>query len=55
MQPIQIGNFTVGANTPPLLIAGPCVIETESETIALAEKIAALPVAGGFQFVFKAS
>ncbi len=55
MQPIQIGNLTVGANTPPLLIAGPCVIETESETITLAEKIAALPAVGGFQFVFKAS
>ncbi|MEE9269133.1 MAG: 3-deoxy-8-phosphooctulonate synthase [Candidatus Krumholzibacteria bacterium] len=55
MQPIQIGNLTVGDRTSPLLIAGPCVIESESETVALAERIASLPVTARFQFVFKAS
>ncbi len=45
----------VDEHSPPLLIAGPCVIEDESETIRLAERISALPVTAKFMFVFKAS
>jgi len=39
----------------PLLIAGPCVIENEDETLRLAEALTRLPQAGNFNFIFKAS
>ncbi|MFQ5510707.1 MAG: 3-deoxy-8-phosphooctulonate synthase [Candidatus Krumholzibacteriia bacterium] len=55
MEPLRIGSLIVEEGRPPLLIAGPCVIEDESETVALAERIASLPVTGKYQFVFKAS
>lgn len=55
MQPIRIGSTNIDDNSPPLLIAGPCVIEDGDETIRLAERISRLPVTGKFVFVFKAS
>lgn len=55
MQPTRIGKMTIDENSAPLLIAGPCVIEDEAETIRLAERIAGLPVAKEYAFVFKAS
>jgi 2-dehydro-3-deoxyphosphooctonate aldolase (KDO 8-P synthase) len=55
MQPIKISNMVFDHRSPPLLIAGPCVIEDENETLELAEKIAALPIVGEFVFVFKSS
>lgn len=55
MQPIQINTTVIDRNSPPLLIAGPCVIEDANETIELAEKIASLPITKNFVFVFKSS
>ncbi len=53
--PAQIGAYRCGAGEKLLVIAGPCVIENESLTLAIAEHLAAetrdLPV----QLVFKAS
>jgi 2-dehydro-3-deoxyphosphooctonate aldolase (KDO 8-P synthase) len=51
----RIGTFTAGDGAKPLLIAGPCVIESESLTLSIAETIAKLPVTKQFNFVFKAS
>lgn len=51
----RIGSLTVGDGAKPLLIAGPCVIESESMTLSIAESIAKLPVTREFHFVFKAS
>lgn len=51
----RIGQMTVGDGGKPLLIAGPCVIESESLTLSIAESIAKLPIIREFQFVFKAS
>ncbi len=51
----SIGSFRVGSGHRPLLIAGPCVIESAESVLRLAEAIAKLPNAGAFQFVFKAS
>jgi 2-dehydro-3-deoxyphosphooctonate aldolase (KDO 8-P synthase) len=51
----RIGSFTVGDGAKPLLIAGPCVIESEAITLSIAETIAKLPATREFQFVFKAS
>jgi len=50
VQPIQFGGLTVGGGAPLLLIAGPCVIESESHAIDTA-----LAVRAGVQYVFKAS
>lgn len=51
----HIGKWTVGDGAKPLLIAGPCVIESDALTLSIAESIAKLPVVREFQFVFKAS
>jgi 2-dehydro-3-deoxyphosphooctonate aldolase (KDO 8-P synthase) len=53
--PITIGPYCCGRGQPLLLIAGPCVVEDEESTLAIAtrlkEIVAGLPV----QLVFKAS
>jgi 2-dehydro-3-deoxyphosphooctonate aldolase (KDO 8-P synthase) len=53
--PAQIGPYRCGADEPLLVIAGPCVIESEALTLAIAEHLARetrdLPI----QLVFKAS
>jgi 2-dehydro-3-deoxyphosphooctonate aldolase (KDO 8-P synthase) len=53
--PAQIGGYRCGRREPLLVIAGPCVIETESLTLEIAERLeketSGLPV----QLVFKAS
>ena len=55
MQPIQFGGISIGSGSPLLLVAGPCVIESESHAIetALAVRDAARRV--GIPYVFKAS
>jgi len=51
----SIGSFRVGDGEKPLLIAGPCVIESPELTLSIAETISHLPVVREFNFVFKAS
>lgn len=51
----SIGDFVVGEAARPLLIAGPCVIESEELVLEVAGAIAALPAIDRFHFVFKAS
>jgi 2-dehydro-3-deoxyphosphooctonate aldolase (KDO 8-P synthase) len=51
----SIGSFRVGDGEKPLLIAGPCVIESPELTLSVAETISRLPVVREFNFVFKAS
>ncbi|NIM20350.1 MAG: 3-deoxy-8-phosphooctulonate synthase [Candidatus Latescibacteria bacterium] len=55
MNPVTIGQFICDDNSPPVLIAGPCVIENANETCKLAEAIQSLPIVEKYQFVFKAS
>jgi 2-dehydro-3-deoxyphosphooctonate aldolase (KDO 8-P synthase) len=55
MTTTRIGDMTFDASAPPILIAGPCVIEDEQSTLRLAERIVSLPVVEKFLFVFKAS
>jgi 2-dehydro-3-deoxyphosphooctonate aldolase (KDO 8-P synthase) len=50
-----IGSFRVGDGEKPLLIAGPCVIESQDLALSVADAIAKLPIAREFNFVFKAS
>jgi 2-dehydro-3-deoxyphosphooctonate aldolase (KDO 8-P synthase) len=55
MKPTRIGSTVVDQSAPPILIAGPCVIEEEEATLRLAHRIADLSVVQHFVFVFKAS
>lgn len=52
---IRIDNITIGNNRPLLIIAGPCVIETEDITFYTAEKLKEICNAAGLPFIFKSS
>lgn len=52
---IVIGNVTIGANSPLVLIAGPCVIENEAATLRAAEKLLEITNAVGMGLIFKGS
>ena len=54
MTPIQIGPVTIGGG-PLVLIAGPCVIESEEHALGLARAISAITARAGVPWVFKAS
>jgi len=53
--PIQFAGLTVGGGAPLLLIAGPCVIESESHALGLALALRDIAKRAGVQYVFKAS
>lgn len=48
-------SINIGADCPALLIAGPCVIESENMALRHAEKIAVIAESVGIPYVFKAS
>jgi 2-dehydro-3-deoxyphosphooctonate aldolase (KDO 8-P synthase) len=52
---IPIGNFRMGGNQPLVLIAGPCVIESESHAQMMAERLAEIAERASVPFIFKAS
>jgi 2-dehydro-3-deoxyphosphooctonate aldolase (KDO 8-P synthase) len=52
---ISAGSVALGGGSPLVLIAGPCVIESESHALMLAEALAAIAARVGIPFVFKAS
>jgi len=51
----RIGNFAVGGNQPPLIIAGPCVIESEEVTFYTAQRLRDICASAGLPLVFKSS
>jgi 2-dehydro-3-deoxyphosphooctonate aldolase (KDO 8-P synthase) len=53
--PIQFAGLTVGDGSPLLLIAGPCVIESEAHAIGLATALRDAARRAGVQYLFKAS
>ena len=55
MQPIQFGGLTLGDGAPLLLVAGPCVIESESHALDTALAVRDIARRAGIPFVFKAS
>jgi 2-dehydro-3-deoxyphosphooctonate aldolase (KDO 8-P synthase) len=55
VQAIEFGGLTVGAGAPLLLIAGPCVIESQSHAIDTAQAVRDIARRAGVQYVFKAS
>ncbi len=52
---VEIGEYRVGTGHPLLLIAGPCVMESESMVMQVAEHLAELQQKFALQIVFKAS
>ncbi len=52
---ISLGPLRLGAGNPLFLIAGPCVIESESHARAMAERVARIAADAGVPYIFKAS
>jgi 2-dehydro-3-deoxyphosphooctonate aldolase (KDO 8-P synthase) len=52
---IQLGSLRLGGANPLFLIAGPCVIESESHARMLAERVAKIAADAGVAYIFKAS
>jgi 2-dehydro-3-deoxyphosphooctonate aldolase (KDO 8-P synthase) len=52
---IQIKNITLGGNRPFVLIAGPCVIESERATLDAAARLKQITADLGIPFIFKSS
>jgi 2-dehydro-3-deoxyphosphooctonate aldolase (KDO 8-P synthase) len=52
---VKLGNITFGGGAPLVLIAGPCVIESRSSTLKMADALVKLTRRLRIPFVFKAS
>lgn len=52
---VDLGPFKIGASHPHVLIAGPCVIESERIALETAQRIAEITKAIGVPYVFKSS
>ena len=53
--PAQVGPYLCGDGQPLLLLAGPCVIESESLTLSIANELKRITASLPVQLVFKAS
>lgn len=52
---VELGGFAVGGGAPLLLIAGPCVIESEDLAVEVARCVKAIADRVGVPYIFKAS
>ena len=52
---ISLGSLRLGGGNPLFLIAGPCVIESETHTLMMAERVAKIAADAGVPYIFKAS
>ncbi|MBW3563519.1 MAG: 3-deoxy-8-phosphooctulonate synthase [Acidobacteria bacterium] len=52
---IPIGNVTIGGQSPPVFIAGPCVIESRDHVMKMADELVALRDELGISLIFKSS
>lgn len=55
MREIKLGNVRIGQRLPLVLIAGPCVIESEKLCLETAKKIKEISAGLGMPFIFKSS
>ena len=55
MKEITVGKVKVGAGNPFVLIAGPCVIESEASALRHAKALKALTLRLGIPFIYKSS
>lgn len=52
---VQLNQFVIGNNNPFVLIAGPCVVENEKNTLTTAESIKKITEELNINFIFKSS
>jgi 2-dehydro-3-deoxyphosphooctonate aldolase (KDO 8-P synthase) len=52
---IKVGKVRLGGKNPLVLIAGPCVIESEAFTLSMAQKLKSITEVVGMPFIFKSS
>jgi len=52
---VSVGNIKIGGGEPLVLIAGPCVIESESSALRHAEKIKAIADRLDIPYIYKSS
>jgi 2-dehydro-3-deoxyphosphooctonate aldolase (KDO 8-P synthase) len=52
---LSVGSLRLGGDSPLFLIAGPCVIESETHARSMAAKIAKIAADAGVPYIFKAS
>jgi 2-dehydro-3-deoxyphosphooctonate aldolase (KDO 8-P synthase) len=55
VNPVALGDISIGGGAPFVLIAGPCVIESEAHALDLAGRLAETARRSAVPFVFKAS
>ncbi|MCU1385209.1 MAG: kdsA [Acidobacteria bacterium] len=55
MNPLNLGEITIGGGSPFVLIAGPCVIESEAHALDLAGRLVDIARRTRVPFIFKAS
>jgi 2-dehydro-3-deoxyphosphooctonate aldolase (KDO 8-P synthase) len=55
VNPLTLGDITIGGGSPFVLIAGPCVIESEAHALDLAGRLAEIARRTRVPFIFKAS
>jgi len=55
MKPVQVQNISFGDHLPFVLIAGPCVIESEGATLEAAARLKEITAGLGIPFIFKSS
>lgn len=51
----NVGPHRIGGSAPLFLIAGPCVIESESHAMMIAQRVAEIAASAGVPYIFKAS
>ncbi|HWG58512.1 MAG TPA: 3-deoxy-8-phosphooctulonate synthase [Candidatus Acidoferrales bacterium] len=51
----EAGNVRMGGGAPLFVIAGPCVIESESHALRMAERLSEIAARRGVPYIFKAS
>ncbi len=55
MRQVQVRDISFGGNLPFVLIAGPCVIESEGATLEAAARLKEITTDLGIPFIFKSS
>ncbi|MEO6212192.1 MAG: 3-deoxy-8-phosphooctulonate synthase [Vicinamibacterales bacterium] len=55
VNPVEFAGLTAGGGAPLLLIAGPCIIESEAHAIDTALEVKEIAARAGVQYVFKVS
>ena len=55
MNSIKVGTLRLGGGTRPFFIAGPCVIESETHCLRMADRLAEIGSRAGVHLIFKAS